>query len=118
MSDTYHRGETIAHLLNTLAPGHPVGRIYTSADHDATKRTRALFDVVLRNEKVVPSEVLHLGDDTLADVTMAAASGLRTAHLLRPRHMVLRRRLDAVRARVMHRHWIGAARDGAVGSGA
>ncbi|KTS08091.1 hydrolase [Methylobacterium radiotolerans] len=112
VSDTYHRGATIAHLLDTLAPGHPVAHIYTSADHDATKRTRALFDVVLRTEKVAPAEILHLGDDTLADVTMAAAAGLRTAQLLRPRHVVLRRRLDAVRARAMHRHWIGAARNG------
>lgn len=112
VSDTYHRGDTITHLLDTLARNHPIAHVYTSADHNATKRTRALFDVVLRQEAAGPAEILHLGDDTLADVTMAEAAGLRSAQLLRPRHVVLRRRLDAVRARVMHRHWVGASQDG------
>ncbi|GLS42680.1 hypothetical protein GCM10007884_06650 [Methylobacterium brachythecii] len=99
-SDTYHDGATIEHLLDTLAPGHPVAAIYTSADLGATKRSGALFPALLRAEGVRADQVLHIGDDALADVAMASAAGLKTLHLVRPRHIRIRRKADAVRARV------------------
>ncbi|WP_370693872.1 HAD family hydrolase [Methylobacterium sp. NEAU K] len=102
VSDIYHRGDTIAQLLAARAPHHPVARIYTSADHNATKRTGALFEVVLLEEGVAPAEILHIGDDGRADVTMAQAAGLRALQVLRPGHLVFRRRADALRARVLH----------------
>lgn len=110
VSDTYHRGETIAQLLAAHAPDHPVARIYASADHNATKRTGALFEVVLRHEDVAAADILHIGDDTTADVTMAQAAGLRTLQVLRPKHLVFRRRADAVRARALHGLRIRAGR--------
>jgi len=109
VSDTYHRGETIAQLLAAHAPDHPVAQIYASADHNATKRTGALFGVVLRQEGVAAANILHIGDDTTADVTMAQAAGLRSLQVLRPKHLVFRRRADALRARILHRLRIRAA---------
>lgn len=101
-SDTYHEGATIAHLLDTLAPEHPVATIYTSADFNATKRSGALFPALLRAEGVRADQVLHVGDDALADVEMASAAGLKALHLVRPRHIRIRRKADAVRARLEH----------------
>lgn len=111
VSDTYHRGETVTRLLDAQARGHVIDRIYTSADHDATKRTGALFKVVLREEGAAPADILHLGDDTRADVTMAQAAGLRSIQLLRPRHLILRRRADALRAHVVQAMRVRRARD-------
>lgn len=101
VSDIYHEAGTIALLLGALCPRHPVARIYTSADHDATKRTGALFATVLREEGAAPGEILHIGDDHRADVAMPRALGLRTLQVVRPRHLILRRRTDALRARIV-----------------
>lgn len=104
-SDTYHERATIAHLLDMLAPGHPVACIYTSADLNATKRTGALFPALLRAEGVRPEQVLHIGDDALADLTMASAAGLQALRIVRPRHLRLRRKADALRARLERLLW-------------
>ena len=104
-SDTYHERTTIAHLLDTLAPGHPVARIYTSADLNATKRTGALFPAVLRAEGVRPEQVLHIGDDALADETMASAAGLQVLRIVRPRRLRMRRKADALRVRLERILW-------------
>lgn len=100
ISDTYHQACTIAALLGALAPGHPIERVNTSADHNATKRTGALFGSVLRAEGLAPQDVLHIGDDHRADVAMARAAGLQTLQIVRPRHLLFRRRTDAVRSRL------------------
>ncbi len=110
VSDTYHKAETVAQLLAAHVHSPIISRIYTSADFNATKRMGTLFEVVLREEGVAPADILHLGDDTRADVTMAQAAGLRTAQLLRPRHLILRRRADAVRARMVQAMRIHADR--------
>lgn len=101
VSDIYHEAATVAQLLAALCPRHPVAHVYTSADHDATKRTGALFGTVLAAEGVAPGEVLHIGDDARADVAMPRALGLRTLQVARPRHLILRRRTDALRARLL-----------------
>lgn len=101
VSDTYHPAGTIAALLGTLAPGHPVAAIYTSADLDATKRSGALFPAVLHAEQARACEILHLGDDPTADVAMPRAAGLSTRHLTRPTHLRLTRKLDAVITRLI-----------------
>lgn len=100
ISDTYHEAGTIADLLTGLAPRHPVGRVHTSADHNATKRMGSLFGAVLRAEGLAPAEVLHIGDDHRADVAMARAAGLQALQLSRPGHLLVRRRADAVRCRL------------------
>lgn len=100
VSDIYHEGGTLALLLAALCPRHPIARIYTSADHGATKRAGTLFARVLREEGVAAEAVLHIGDDALADVAMPQSFGLRTLQVARPRHLILRRRSDALRARL------------------
>ena len=101
VSDTYHASETIVQLLDTLAPANCVQHVYTSADHNATKRTGTLFRTVLVAEGVAPVDVLHIGDDWRADIEMARVQGLRAVQVTRPRHLLLRRRTDAVRSRLL-----------------
>ncbi len=100
VSDTWHEAATIRALLDAVAPGHPVMAVYTSADHDATKRSGALFTSVLRAEAAQPDRVLHIGDDAVADLAMARAAGLRCAPVRRPRALRLWRKLDAALARL------------------
>lgn len=100
VSDTWHDAATIRALLDALAPGHPIARVYTSADHDATKRSAALFAHVLQAEGARPDRILHIGDDAVADLAMARVAGLRCAPVQRPRTLRIRRKLDAVLARL------------------
>jgi predicted HAD superfamily hydrolase len=115
ISDTYHPAGTIAALLDALAPGHPIAAIYTSADFDATKRSGALFPAVLRAENARAFDVLHLGDDPTADVAMARAAGLWTRHLTRPAHLRVRRKVDALVARLIGALQYPGTLDGAAG---
>lgn len=101
MSDTYHEAGTIADLLASLAPRHPIERVHTSADHNATKRMGSLFGTVLRAEGLAPAEVLHIGDNYRADVVMARTAGLQALQLPRPRHLLFRRRTDALLSRLV-----------------
>jgi predicted HAD superfamily hydrolase len=99
ISDIYYSSETVIALLNTLAPGNPVACIYTSADHNATKRSGALFKVVLEHEGARPSDILHIGDDWQADFFMARSAGLQGVHLRRPLTLRAVRKADAIAQR-------------------
>lgn len=100
VSDTWHTAATIRGLLDDLAKGHPVAKVYTSADLGATKRTAAIFPKVAEAEGVPASAFLHIGDDAQADERMARSAGLRPHRIFPPRLVILERRLDAARARL------------------
>lgn len=105
ISDTYHTAATISQLLGQLAPNHPIDAVHTSADHDATKRSGALFHAVLRQEGLEPGQMLHIGDDPVSDIAMARAAKLRSWRVVRPRHLRARRKFDALLGRlqaIMH----------------
>lgn len=99
VSDTYFTGVAITHLLNELAPDHPIARVYSSSDAGVTKRSGELFTLVVRAEGVAASRVLHCGDDPYSDIRMARKRGLRAVRLGRPRRVHLFRRLNAIRFR-------------------
>jgi predicted HAD superfamily hydrolase len=99
ISDTWHDAATIGGLLAALAPGHPIAKVYTSADLDATKRSGYIFPLIAHEEGVTASEFLHMGDDTTADDVMPRAAGLRVQRIVPPRLVMFRRRVDGMRAR-------------------
>lgn len=100
ISDTWHDVPTIMELLDAVAPGHPVAKVYTSADLDATKRSARIFPVIAAEEGMPPSEFLHLGDDELADDLMPRSAGWRAQRIPRSGLVMARRRLDGIRARL------------------
>ncbi|MGY2051385.1 HAD family hydrolase [Methylobacterium sp. JK268] len=100
VSDTWHDAQTIAYLLDRVAPGNPVAAIYTSADCDATKRRAGLFRHVLATEGVGPDQILHIGDDAVADEAQARAAGLRTKRVVRSGFVRFGRRTGTLWARM------------------
>lgn len=100
ISDTYLSAAAVRHLLDTLAPGHPVEEVYTSADHNATKRGASLFGRVLEAEGVRPERMLHHGDDFTADHVMPRRIGVRTNVSQRARWVYFTRKLDGLVFRI------------------
>lgn len=70
--------------LNRLLQAHGFGgaaRVYVSGELRIQKRTGALFDLILDDlchQGIRPDQVIHIGDNPLADVTQPAARGIGT----------------------------------------
>lgn len=103
VSDTWHDAATISQLLHALAPGHPIAKVYTSADLGATKRSGSIFPMIAAAEAVSAGSILHIGDDQTADVAMPQSVGLRAHRLDRPPLALIRRRLNGAGARMRDR---------------
>jgi FMN phosphatase YigB (HAD superfamily) len=84
VSDTYLSASEIGELL--VANGvSGVDRVYSSSEKGRSKFTGRLFSLVLESERSRPSDVLHIGDNFLADVCSPRALGIRTAWYRGPR---------------------------------
>lgn len=103
ISDTWHGAATIQGLLDTVAPGNPVVKVYTSADCDATKRSGAIFPMVANAEHRPASAFFHIGDDELADERMSRHAGLHAHRISPPRMVIMYRRLNGAHARLRQR---------------
>jgi len=120
VSDTYFSPQQLRGLLDL--PGVPelgLGDIYVSSAHGLGKG-HGLFDIVLRDLDVEPSEVVHVGDNRVADVDTPRRLGIRAVYFeRRPKHVAeaLHRErayggawlgrtdagLSALRSKVVHR---------------
>lgn len=85
VSDTGLSAERLGELINHFHGPGLIDGIYSSADAQASKRYGGLFSAVLEAEAVSPSQILHIGDDEIADVRVPGAMGIKTAHLPRSR---------------------------------
>jgi putative hydrolase of the HAD superfamily len=57
--------------------------VVISADHGLRKPRREIFESTLAALDVTPEEAVHIGDNLMADVTGAAALGIRTVWITR-----------------------------------
>jgi predicted HAD superfamily hydrolase len=107
VSDTYYSGEELRRLLRSHGAERAFDAVYASADFGATKKSGRLFPLVLEAEGVEPKDVLHLGDDRLADLDMPKAKGLAAQWAPRPWRVRLLRKVDALwqRARPLAPNW-------------
>ncbi len=55
--------------------------LYVSSENTLTKRSGKLFQHVLSEEKIQPEEMLHHGDDFIADVQNPKRMGIKTKHI-------------------------------------
>jgi len=85
ISDTYHPGSFIEQWLRNNRFSSEADRVYVSAEAGRTKRTGTLFRHVLERERLSPAELLHVGNDPLADVEAPARLGIRTELFTRSR---------------------------------
>ena len=78
ISDMYLPGAVIEKILSHIGiKGY--NKLYSSCDYRRTKWENGdLFDVCLKENKINPSEVLHIGDNQRADIEMAKKRGIDT----------------------------------------
>jgi FMN phosphatase YigB (HAD superfamily) len=94
VSDTALPADRLMELIDHFHGTGLVDRVYSSADIGASKRFGSLFTAVLSAENVSPSEVLHIGDDNVADHLVPSAMGIHTVHLPKGRIRHLATRAD------------------------
>ena len=102
VSDTMLSGAQLAELVVHCHGTDVVDRVYTSADHAATKRNGELFRVVAGAEGVTLAELVHIGDDARADWKVPATLGVPSIHLPRPALSKYLRQLDGARVEGAH----------------
>jgi FMN phosphatase YigB (HAD superfamily) len=78
VSNTYFSAHQVRELLNRPSLKTLSFRtVLTSSDHRSGKGDD-LYDIILNELAVLPSQVLHIGDDSVADGEAAETRGLRT----------------------------------------
>ncbi len=90
VSDTYFDETQLRRLLASAVPAdalRAIERVFCSADARVSKAD-GLFPRVLADLRVKPDQVLHVGDNPVADVTAARAAGMRALHLVHHRSEV------------------------------
>ena len=78
-SDMYLKMDTIIKIL-TKCGYKNIDKIYLSSEERKAKFDGTLYDYVIEQEKVLPSEILHIGDSLKDDVNMANSKGLNIYH--------------------------------------
>ena len=78
ISDSYLPASFLAPLLHSHGFASEGDPIYISSEIGLTKHSGALFTHVLKSEKLQPSQLYHIGDNPLADVSRPARLGIHT----------------------------------------
>lgn len=87
-------GELMRKLLRLAGFRDDLGMVFSN-EVGAAKPAREIFDLAVRVVAVAAEDVLHVGDNPVADVRGAAAAGLRTM-LVEPDGVALAARLEAI----------------------
>lgn len=101
VSDTTLPATSVAELIEHFHGTGLVDAVYSSADSLATKREGTLFGLVAQSEGVLPGEILHIGDDALADDTRPRKAGIGTVRVHRSRIRRLASRADGLRTELV-----------------
>lgn len=80
VSDTYWSGDRLGELLRASAPGLQWDFLYASCDHGTGKADK-LFARLLAEQGLSGPDVLHLGDNPIADIKGARRFGIETIHV-------------------------------------
>jgi HAD superfamily hydrolase (TIGR01549 family) len=82
ISDMYLSADVIERML--LKAGYQgYKKLFLSSDYLVRKKEGGLFDISLQEINRPASEVLHIGDNEVADIEQAQARGMKTFRLLR-----------------------------------
>ncbi|MER9250067.1 HAD family hydrolase [Mesorhizobium sp. M0590] len=84
VSDTYLREHDLRRLLARHLPAdvmQAISKIYCSVDH-GTSKSHALFQIVIKECGVPASQLLHIGDNYVADAQAPRELGVRALHFL------------------------------------
>jgi predicted HAD superfamily hydrolase len=82
-SDMYLPSDFIASLLRKCGyDGYEA--LYVSCEHQRSKGEGSLFSYIAEKHGVLPSRILHIGDNEHADFRMAKEAGCQALHLPKP----------------------------------
>lgn len=84
VSDTYLRKDELRRLLARHLPAdvmQSISKIYCSVDY-GTSKSEALFRIIIKECGVPASQLLHIGDNAVADAQAPRKSGVRALHFL------------------------------------
>lgn len=82
VSDIYLPNDVIVKMLSKC--GYEPDKLYLSSDYFMVKGTGNLFNVMLKNEKVPPQNIVHIGDNWNSDVVSAQSKKIKAHHLSSP----------------------------------
>lgn len=80
ISDTYLFKEVIQRMLIKVGAYRQGDKIYVSNEHMITKKSGRLFNYVLKEEKCLPVQMLHIGDNLRSDVISGQKIGIKCIH--------------------------------------
>jgi FMN phosphatase YigB (HAD superfamily) len=81
-SDTYFSRDFIQALLGKSGLNIAECQLMLSQEMHANKYQGALFDLLLaQHPQLKPEQILHIGDDTVADMVQSQTRGIRSLHL-------------------------------------
>jgi predicted HAD superfamily hydrolase len=78
-SDIYLETEDLTKLLNKN--GFYFDEVFSSASLRKTKRRGSIYPLIAEKLKVLPKDILHIGDNKKSDIIMAESAGLATFYL-------------------------------------
>ncbi|WP_295244112.1 hypothetical protein [uncultured Brevundimonas sp.] len=78
ISDFYMSAPFLENLLHSVQIGSAFSRGYVSCDGYQNKRSGALFGKVLKDLKIAPHELTHIGDNPFSDDERPASLGINT----------------------------------------
>ncbi|MER8843048.1 hypothetical protein NKH86_31050 [Mesorhizobium sp. M0913] len=84
VSDTYLHEDQLRRLLARHLPPdamQAISKIYCSVDY-GTPKSHSLFHIVIRECGVLASQILHIGDNAVADAQVPRKLGVRALHFL------------------------------------
>ena len=76
ISDMYLKSDDINSLIKKIAPTLNIDFIYSSSDHNKSKRHGELYDYVLDELALDKKDVIHCGDNYHSDFLMARKHGI------------------------------------------
>lgn len=79
VSDTYFSGDQLRGLADEFI-GQETVDFYTSSDHQ-TGKSQELFTRVAASRKILPTSILHFGDNYVSDYEVPIQRGLKAAHV-------------------------------------
>lgn len=81
ISDMYlNKGQLKYVCLDKLNNLERISEIYVSSEYKLTKAKGDLFTEVLEKEKINPDELLHIGDNKIADISIPHSLGINVLH--------------------------------------
>ncbi len=87
VSDMYLSALVLTNLIKKKLPDLNFYKLFVSSEYGETKQTGRLFQRVISELNVKPSNIVHIGDNVKADIESARAKGILAFHFDPPEYI-------------------------------